>query len=474
MQTDRAAWRLAAAVLIGLSLTGCVPTLKSPAREPEPQLPESFGGPREAESSAAQLNAREFFTDPKLTALIELGLENNQELNIATLEVQIANFEVLGREGEYLPKVGLGAGVGIEKVGDDTSQGVSDEAHKVAKDLDDYRLGLSASWEIDIWRRLRNARDAAARRALSSAEERRLVITTLVAEIASSYYELMALDNQLEVLNRNIDIQQQALDVVKLRKTAGRVTELAVKRFEAEVLKNQSLRYALQQEIILAENRINLLLGRGRQPIERSSGELMTGALREVATGLPTQLLEHRPDVRKAELELEACKLDVLSARARFYPSLEINAAVALNTFDAPTFFQTPGSLAYLALAEVSQPIWNRKEITAQYFSANARQMQAVFEYERAVLVAYTEVLNQLAMIENLRSAYDLRADQVAKLEESIEISTRLFKSARADYMEVLLTRREALDAEIELIETRLEQKRAIVKLYRALGGGWK
>jgi outer membrane protein, multidrug efflux system len=464
-----AAWFVGAALLGA----GCVPELQREPREADPTVPDSFGGPPETENSA-QVNFDEFFTDPQLTALIDLALEKNQELNIALLEIDLAQSEVLAREGEYLPKVSLVAGAGLEKVGEDTHQGRSDEALDLPEHLPDFLAGLSASWEIDIWGKLRSAKEAAARRYLSTIEGRRFMVTVLVAEVADAYYELLALDNQLEILQQNVEIQQTALDVVRLQKQVGKVTELAVKRFEAEVLKNQSRQYAIQQQIIEAENRINFLVGRFPQPVARGSRDLMAWVPTTVHAGVPAELLENRPDVKQAELELEAAKLNVEVARARFYPSLEINAGVVYNSFKAATLVDTPASLAYLAAAELTQPLWNRKELTAGYFSANSKQMQAVFKYERTVLSAFNEVANQLTMVDNMESSYELRSQEVDRLNESIAISSDLFKSARADYMEVLLTRRDALEAQMELIETRRKQMGAVVRLYRALGGGWR
>lgn len=458
---------------------GCVPELQREPREPRVDVPADYGASAAAVTSArapssAQLSFREFFSDPQLAALIDLALKDNQELNIALLELDIAQAEVLAREGEYLPKVGIVAGAELEKVGEDTSQGRSDEAHHLPEDLPDYLFGLRASWELDIWGKLRDATDAAAKRYLSSVEGRKFVVTGLVAEVADSYYELLALDSQLEVLQQNIDLQQAALEVVKVQKQVGRVTELAVKRFEAEVLENQSRLYTVRQRLFEAESRLNLLLGRFRRPIARGGRDLMLLAPAPVRQGLPSELLENRPDVKRAELELAAARLDVDVARKQFYPSLEIDAGVVYNSFKAASLVDTPASLAYLVAAELTQPLWNRNELTAEYFSANSRQMQAVFDYERTILTAFNEVSNDLVMVQNLANSYQLKVREVEKLEESIAISADLFRSARADYMEVLLTRRDALDAQLELIETKKQQLSARVKLYRALGGGWQ
>lgn len=475
--------RLARALPVALLVAGCVPSLEVEPREPETATPLSYIGsgtqtapPPASEAPApAQPSIKQFFADdPALTRLIDVALRRNQELLITNLEVDISNWEVLAKQGEYLPKVGVNASAGLEKVGEDTSQGRSDEAHRVKEHLPDYLFGLSASWEIDIWGKLRDARDGAAKRYLSGVEGRKFLVTGLVAEVASSYYELMALDNLLELLEQNLEVLSDALGVVRLQKQAGKVTELAVKRFEAEVLKNRSRLFVVRQEINETETRLNLLLGQYRQPVDRDSRGFGTRSSARIAQGLPAALLQNRPDVRQAELELEAAKLDVGVARASFYPAVSIDGELVYHSFRAASLVDTPASLAYLIAARISAPLWNRYELTATYFAANARQMQAVLEYERTIVRAFNEVANQLTAIQNLEGSQALLTQQVERLGESVAISGDLFRSARADYMEVLLTRREALEARMELIETRRKRMVAEVKLYRALGGGWE
>ena len=284
----------------------------------------------------------------------------------------------------------------------------------------------------------------------------------------------MALDNELEIVRQNIDIQTDALRIVKLQKQAGQVTELAVKKFEAEVFKNRSHQFEIQQEMVETENRINFLVGRFPQPIARNSQAfhaLLPAAIHE---GIPSQLLENRPDVKQAEMALAAAKLDVKVAKADFYPSLSIRAGVGLNAFNIKYFITNPQSILYNVAADLVAPLVNRNAIKAKYFTANSKQMQAVFEYERTILGAYTEVLNKLSRIDNLQKSYELKSQQVDALTQSIDISTGLFRSARADYMEVLMTQRDALESRIELIETKQKQMNAMVNIYQALGGGWR
>jgi outer membrane protein TolC len=248
---------------------------------------------------------------------------------------------------------------------------------------------------------------------------------------------------------------------------------LAVRKFEAEVLKNQSLQYYIRQSITETENRINFLIGRYPQTVQRNSRTFNEMLPDSVYAGVPSQLLEYRTDIRQAELELAAAKLDVKVAKANFYPSLRLTGGLGLQAFNTAYLMTMPQSLIYSFAGELMAPLINRNAIKANYYSANSKQIQAIYNYEQTVLNAYTEVVNQLSNINNLAKSYDLKEKQVQALTESISISTILFKAARADYMEVLMTQRDALESKFELVETRKQQMNAMVNVYQALGGGW-
>jgi outer membrane protein, multidrug efflux system len=430
--------------------------------------------------NSASRPMQEFFTDPFLVALIDTALKNNQELNFLLEEINIARNEVRGQKGRIMPLVELGANAGVEKVGRYTSRGANDAnteimpGREMPEPLPDFMIGADVTWEIDIWKKLRNARKAATFRYLATTEGKNFMVTNLVSEIATAYYELLALDNQLNILRQNIQIQQNALNIVRLEKTAAMVTELAVRKFEAEVLKNQSREFGLVQAVIETENRINFLVGRFPQPVRRTEQELVLMTLDSVSEGIPLQLLENRPDIRKAEDELAAARLDLQVAKARFYPALVITAGTGYQAFSASYLFALPASLIYGVAGKLAAPLINRNAIKAEYYSAGSRQAQAIYNYERSLLNAYIEVSNKLSDIQNLRSSYAFKLRQVEALTESINISTDLFRSARAEYMEVLMTQRDALDARFDLVETKLLQLKARVNLYKTLGGGWK
>ena len=431
-------------------------------------------------ASTGKLPWKQFFADPNLQLLIESALQNNQELNITLQEIEIAKNEVRIRKGEYLPFVSLGGSAGAEKVGRYTIQGATEEninireGRRTPDPLTDFQVGAFATWEVDIWHKLRNARKAAALRYLASVEGRNFMVTNVIAEIANSYYELLALDNQLAIVRQSIGIQSNALELVKLQKESARTTELAVKRFEAQVQHSRALQFKLEQSIVETENKLNFLAGRYPQPVARNDESFNTLLPTVIQAGLPTQLLGNRPDIRQAEQQLAAAKLDVQVARASFYPALRLTSGVGFAAYNPALLLAAPESMLFSLAGDAAAPLFNRNGIKALYYNANATQTQAVYRYEKSLLNAYVEVTNQLANISNLEKSYDAKAKEVAALNQSVSISNDLFRAARAEYTEVLFTQREALEARFDLIETRLQQLNASVNVYRALGGGWK
>jgi NodT family efflux transporter outer membrane factor (OMF) lipoprotein len=467
-------------VAVGLCLA--VASCKAPqatAETPSKPVPEAFATSKDT-TNMASIPWHDFFKDQNLVNLIDLALKNNQELMMTLQEIEIAKNDVRVRKGLLLPTVGVRAGAGVEKVGRYTSQGAGDASTEIMPGkempdpLGDFKIAAYANWEVDIWKKLRNSKKAALTRYLATVEGKNFVVTSLIGEIANSYYELLALDSQLDIVKQNIELQSNALEIVKVQKQAARATELAVQKFQAEVLTSKSLEFDIRQKIKEAENKINFLVGQYPQEIKRDRTNFLTLLPSTVQSGIPSQLLANRPDVKQAELELTAAKLDVKVARAEFYPSLDISAAVGFNAFNPSYLFTLPESLLYSLAGDIAAPLINRNAIKAEFNSANARQLQALYNYDKTILNAYIEVSNQLSKIDNLGKSYDLKSQQVDALNTSIDVSNDLFKSARVDYFEVLMTQRDALEAKLELIDTKKDQLTAAVNVYRELGGGWK
>ena len=470
-------YKIVATALICFFFTSCKMLAPVPDIEKQP-VPESFAVSKDT-VNAAQIKWKAYFKDKNLSNLIDIALKNNIELAITLQEIEIARNDVRVKKGLLLPSVNAGAGAGLDKVGRYTSTGAGDAStditpgREVPEILQDFSLGLKATWEVDIWKKLRNSKKAAYSRYLGTVEGKNFVVTNLVAEIANSYYELVALDNQLDIVKETIALQKNALEIVKVQKEAAKVTELAVKKFEAEVLNSQSREFEIQQRIKENENKINFLLGRFPQPIVRDKTNFMNEIPMQIQAGIPSQLLVNRPDIKQAELELFASKCDVKAAQAEFYPSFSISGGLGFNAFKTSYLFKTPESMIYNLVGELTAPLINRNAIKAEFNKANAMQIQAMYNYQRTILNGYVEVSNELSNINNLEQFYNLKNKEVQALTSAIDISNDLFKSTRVDYFEVLMTQRDALESKLELIETKKNQLIAVTNIYKALGGGW-
>ncbi len=431
-------------------------------------------------SNSADLNWKVYFHDPYLVALIDTALKNNLDVLTTLQDIEIAQNKVRFRNGMLYPSVVAGAGLSVEKVGLYTSQGAGDASAEITpgklvpEHLTNLGLGLSASWEVDIWGKLRNSKKAAFTKYLSSIEGKHFVITNLVAEIANSYYELLALDNNLDIIRETIGLLQNQLEVVKVQKEASVVTELAVKQFEAQLYNSQHYEFETQQAIVETENKINFLLSRYPQKITRDKATLTAQVPNEIKAGIPSQLLKNRPDIKQAELELLAAKCDLKTAELEFYPSLNITSTLGVQAFKPSYLLTLPESLAYSLAAGLVGPLINRNGIVAEFKTANAVQIQAMYSYQKTILNGFVEVTNELSNISNLETMYLLKSKEATVLRNAIDISNELFKYARANYLEVLTTQRDALSTKLELVETRKRQSIAVTSIYRALGGGWR
>jgi NodT family efflux transporter outer membrane factor (OMF) lipoprotein len=463
-----------------LVLPSCgIPALRKP--EPGPGVPPTYNGSADPENSAC-IKIEEFFNDPMLTRLIVQAMVGNQELRILANDIQIASNEVLFRSGQYLPFVTVGGNAGLNKFSSFSLEGaaIRDDPFRTGQlfpnPLPNFVMGFNVWWQLDIWRQLRNARDAARLRYFAAIEARNYAVTRIVAEIADNYYGLLALDKRLENLDLIIALQQRSLTFAQFEKDAARGTELAVQRFLAEVRKNQSEKLIVLQEIIQTENRINFLAGRNPQPVERMMGgsieDFINLSLHALSLGVPPQLLQNRPDIRQAEREIEATGLDVKVARINFFPRLILNSGVGYQAFNPKYLLLTPEALIYNIAGDLVAPLINKRAIQAEFLTANARQLQAIYHFQRVVLDAFTEVINRMTRVENYRRSIEIKKQQVDALVASVTAATQLYQNARTTYMDVLFAQRDLFDARSTLIDTKREQLSAIINTYQALGGG--
>jgi outer membrane protein, multidrug efflux system len=469
-------------ISIAVCLTGC----KLAEKVPEPDLtkiPEQYTASVEPSTNNAMLAWREYFTDSLLTGYIDLLLKSNLDLKMALQRVNMAGANIAVSKGALLPTLSAVTSVGQQRFGEYTMDGVgnfdTNFSNNITKDrripinLPDYYVGFQSSWEADVWGKLRDRKKAASARFFASEKARHLIQTILVAEVARHYYSLVALDSKLTIIRENVKLQETAVILIDAQKAAGRATELAVKQFTAQLLNTQSLEALVQQEIISHENELNLLLGRYPQRIARGESILRQALPRSLQTGLPSQLLTQRPDVKLAEFQLLASRFDVSAARAAFLPSLNLTAGLGLQSFTTSVLFNVPTSSAYSILGGLTAPLFNRNMIRAEYRRASATQLEAFYAYQQSILTGYQEVTTQLNKIDNLQKSYQFKSREVKTLEEGVSISKDLFVAGLASYLEVVTAQKSVLAAEFDAIDSKQLQFNATIDLYRALGGGW-
>jgi NodT family efflux transporter outer membrane factor (OMF) lipoprotein len=466
-------------LLFGIGYSGCKtiqPTIDQSDRK---SIPPTYAGAKDSTNSA-DIRWKDFFADKNLTQLIDTALQSNFDVLMTLQRIEMAGNDLRLSQGALLPTVGSNLAYLQRKFGYYTMDDAGNRTTKITQDqvvpthLPDYFIGLQTNWEVDIWGKLRSKKKAAFSRYLGSVEGKNLVVTNLVSDIVSTYYELLSLDIELDIIRETIKLQQDAFEIVKVQKQVGKINELAVKQFEAQVLNSQSLEFETLQNILENENKLNFLLGRFPQPVIRDKVSFASQFSIQVKEGIPSQLLRNRPDIRQAEYQLLASKFDLKTAKSAFYPSFNITGSLGFQAFNPSFLFTSPQSVAYGFLGGLTTPLLNRSAIKAQFNNAKANQMEAVLNYQKTILNGYVEVSNQLSNIKNLQQIQDRKTKEAAALVQSVDISNELFKSGRASYLDVLIAQHNSLQTRLELVSAQKRQFQATINIYKALGGGWR
>ena len=415
---------------------------------------------------------RDFFQDSVLRSLIDTALQNNHDLKITLQELAIAKSAITAKQGALLPSVSANVGAGISKVGRYTAEGAGNvgteltPGRKIPTVIPDLAPTLQMDWTIDLWGKLNSDKKSAVERYLASEAGQRAIKSQLVADVAENYYVLLALDYKLLVMQQYIALQKNAVRIARIQKEADADTQLAVEKFEVELAKAQSDEYVLRQSIIETENNLNLLLGRLPQPIARAKSDFLQLPMPATAHALSTQLLLQRPDVVQAEHALEAAKWDVETARKEFLPSFNLSAAVGLNAFNPKYLVKLPESLIFSALGSLTAPLINKKAIQANFSQADALQIEALYNYDKALMTAYVEMSTLQSKITNLKQLRQFKQKQDEALMRAVSAAQKLYLNNRATYLEVIDSERGQLDCKMELIDTKLQQLSTLIDMY--------
>lgn len=408
--------------------------------------------------SLADFSWKELFTDTVLQQLIEKGIANNTDLNIARLKVREAEALLTSSKLAYLPSVSL------------TPQGTikSIEGNSPTKT---YNLAASADWELDIFGRLTNAKREAKAVLEQSQAYKQAVQTQLIATIANSYYTLLMLDKQLDISKRTAEIWAENLRVMKALKKAGQTTEMAVAQIEASKLSVDASLLSLEQQITEVENSLSSLLGVVPQRIDRSTLDMQSFP-DTLSVGVPLQLLQRRPDVRQSEAVLAEFFVSTNRAYSAFYPAITLSGSAGW-TNAAGAIISNPGEWLFSAVGALVQPLFNRGQNIANLKVAKARQEEALLTFRQTLLNAGTEVNDALLQWQVARRRLDLDRQQIISLQSAVRSSELLMRHSSQNYLEVLTARQTLLDAELSAVSDRFEEIQGVINLYHALGGGY-
>ena len=408
---------------------------------------------------------RELFTETYLQQLIQEGLDNNPDLLVAIKRVYEAEAYFSQSKAALLPGInGKGTATYIHNPESIYPDG--------PREVNSYQLGLEASWEIDLWGKLRSSKRAAYANLLSSDAGQKAVETRLIANITATYYSLVGLDAKLAITRQTVKNNIDLFETIKVLKESGKVTGAAVVQSEANRYATEVTIPDLEQQIRETENALSLLLGRTPGTIER--GKIDEQALSSVLnTGIPAQLLDNRPDVMQAEYGVMSAFEITNNAHASFYPALTLTASAGFAATDLSQLID-PKSFAANVIGGLVQPIFNKRLNITRLRVAQAQQEEALIIFRNALLKAGQEVHNALGSYESSVRKIALRKLQLEALVKSVDYTKELLTYGSANYTEVLNAQTSLLSAQLNSVNDQLQQLNAVVSLYRALGGGWK
>mgnify|MGYP003433488249 FL=1 len=416
-------------------------------------------------NTIANLHWKELFTDTSLQRLIAEGIAHNPDLQMAFLRIQQSRAYYLQSGAALLPSLDANTGITISKLSEVQGMGIRNSSTQ-------YQLGLSSSWEADIWGKLRSSKRASFAALLQTEAASKTVQTGLVANIANFYFALLALDEQLAITQQTVANWDATVQTMRALKEAARVTEAAVVQSEAQRYAAEVTIPDLKQSIKETENALSILLGLPPSAIYRS--KLQNQEVVELLqTGVPAQLLANRPDVQEAELNFRYYFELTNVARAYFYPTLSITGSAGLSALSLSNFFDA-GAIAASIGAGLTQPIFNRRANKTRLEVAKAQQQEALLGFKNTLLIAGREVSDAISLHETALEKINIRSKQMEALRNSVAYSQELLENGFANYTEIITARQSLLQAELGSVNDRLQQLQAVVDLYRSLGGGWR
>jgi len=458
---------LLAAALVALA-AGC--TLGPDYERPPVATPEQWRQVAASEASLANLPWWELFKDEQLQSLITTALAENRDLKIAIERIEEARATYGFSRADLYPQIEASATGGGLKFSEGSLTHIPEGGFDTSREL--YNIGVGLSWEIDLFGRIRRANEAELANLLATEEARRAVAIALVANVAQAYVELRDLDLRLEITRRTVESRREYLTLARDRFEGGITPELDMRQAEAELHRVQSLVYQLEGLVGQKENEISFLLGRSPSPVLRGRSLVEQPVPPQVPAGLPASLLERRPDVRQAEQQLVSANARIGEAKAMLYPRIALTGSYGFASTDLSELLDG-SSESWNIFAGLMQPIFNAGKNKRRVEVRESQQRQAAYAYERAILQALREVEDSLVALQKAGEQRGAQGERVRAQRKVLELSELRYLGGVADYLEVLDAQRSLFDSEIDEVASISSQVGSLIRLYKALGGGW-
>ena len=438
-------------------------------KRPPINAPAAFRGETTiSTNSFASLPWWQVFQDDTLQILIRTALTNNYDLRIAVTRVEQARAMAAEARAGFFPQLDYAANASRgQNVGGGNTPSPTGTIGNV------FAADVNASWEIDLWGRIRRLNESARAQFLASEEARRDVMISLIGEVAQNYFQLLALDRQLEIARESTNSFGESLNIFNERLQGGVASKLETSSAEALMDAAAATIPELEQQIALQENQLSVLLGQNPGAILRGNASLEKQVPPEVPSGLPSELLERRPDIREAEQQLRSANAEVGVAKANFFPQLNLTGLFG-EVSPELSAFTSGGDVAWGIAAGLTGPLFHGGQLRAQYAQARAVREQFALQYQASVLNAFQEISDALISREKSASARTEQGRAVEAYKIAVKISMERYRMGHADYYEVLQEQQLLFPAENSLVQFQLNQLLAVVQLYRALGGGWE
>jgi multidrug efflux system outer membrane protein len=461
---------LALGLVATMLSTGCVvgPKYVKPSVTPPPEF-RGASTPSDL-TSIADLKWFEVFKDPQLQGLLKKALQNNYDLREAAARVEEARSQLGITRADQYPTIGASAGVTATRTSANGAFALP-ENFDTSRTYGSVALNL-ASYEVDLWGRLRNATAAAKAQLLASEENRKTVVTSVVSDVTTNYYDLLELDAELEIAKRTLATRENSLRLNNAREQEGLGSTLDVRQGEQLVQVAAESIPAIEQQIAQTENRLQLLLGEAPGPVARTQ-LLAQKAMPEVPAGMPSALLERRPDIRAAEQNLIATNAMIGVARAAYFPTISLTGVFGFQSNQLSSLFVGPNK-AWEFAPQVAQPIFNGGRLRSNVAFAKAQEDVALVQYQRSIQTAFREVSDSLVQYEKVKDVRGKQEKLVTTLQDRSRLSYIRYRGGADTLLSALDADRDLFDAELRLAQDRRDELVSVVQIYRALGGGWQ